>query len=39
MMYGNEWMGGGMWFGGISMLLVGLLVILSIAALIKYLLK
>jgi len=32
-------MGGYMWFGGISMLLIGILVILSIAALIKYLMK
>ena len=38
-MFGSEWMGGGMWFGGIWMLLVGLLVVLSIAALIKYLMK
>ncbi len=36
----NGWMdGGGMWFGGIWMLLIGLLVVLSIAALIKYLMK
>ncbi len=33
-------MGSGyMWFGGISMLLIAILVILSIAALIKYLMK
>ncbi len=36
---GAEWMGGGMWFGGIWMVLIGALVILSIAALVKYLLK
>jgi hypothetical protein len=36
----NGWMeGGGMWFGGVGMLLIGILVILSIAALIKYLMK
>lgn len=36
----NGWMdGSGMWFGGFWMLLIGLLVILSIAALIKYLMK
>lgn len=29
----------GMWFGGIWMLLIGALVVLSIAALIKYLMK
>lgn len=29
----------GMWFGGIWMLLIGVLVVLSIAALIKYLMK
>ena len=39
MMNGSEWMGGGMWFGGIGMLLIGALVILTIAALIKYLMK
>ena len=37
---GAEFMGGGaMWFGGIWMVLVGALVILSIAALIKYLMN
>ena len=38
---GSEGMmnGYGMWFGGFGMLLVGVLVILTIAALIKYLLK
>jgi hypothetical protein len=36
----NGWMdGNGMWFGGVGMLLIGILVILSIAALIKYLMK
>ena len=41
MMNGSEYMQGGgyMWFGGISMLLITVLVILSIAALIKYLMK
>ena len=39
MMYDGGFMGGGMWFGGISMILIGVLVILSIAALIKYLMK
>ncbi len=40
MMFGSEWMGGGgMWLGGIWMVLVGLLVVLSIAALVKYLMK
>ncbi len=34
-----EMSGGFMWLGGISMLLIGVLVILSIAALIKYLMK
>ena len=32
-------MGGGMWFGGFWMIVLGLLVILAIAALIKYLQK
>ncbi len=31
--------GSGMWFGGFGMLLLGVMVILAIAALIKYLLK
>lgn len=31
--------GGGMWFGGFGMLLVTVLVILAIAALVKYLMK
>jgi hypothetical protein len=40
MMNGYGWMdGGGMWFGGIGMLLIGALVIFSVAALIKYLMK
>ena len=39
MMNGSGWMDGGMWFGGFGMLLIGALVILSIAALIKYLMK
>ena len=40
MMYASGFMGsGGMWFGGIFMLLITILIILSIAALIKYLMK
>ena len=39
MMNSSDWMGSGMGFGGIGMLLIGLLVVLSIAALIKYLMK
>ena len=40
MMNSGEFMSGGsMWFGGISMLLIAVLVILSIAALVKYLMK
>jgi hypothetical protein len=31
--------GSGMWFGGVWMLLIGLLVILAVAALAKYLMK
>lgn len=31
--------GGGMWFGGTGMVLLALLVILAIAALVKYLMK
>lgn len=31
--------GGGMWFGGLGMLLIGVLVVLAIAALVKYLLR
>ncbi len=40
-MMGSENMmdGTGMWFGGFGMLLIGFLVVLAIAALIKYLLK
>jgi len=37
--YGEMMSGSGMWFGGISMVLVLALVILSIAALVKYLMK
>lgn len=29
----------GMWFGGIGMLLIGVIVVLAIAALVKYLMK
>jgi len=37
---GAEWMGGGaMWFGGFWMILLLALGVLSIAALIKYLMK
>lgn len=32
-------MGGGMWFGGIGMLLLAAITILAIAALVKYLSK
>ncbi len=40
MMYDGSFMGsGGMWFGGIFMLLITVLIVLSIAALIKYLMK
>ncbi len=37
--YGEMISGTGMWFGGISMALILVLIILSIAALVKYLLK
>lgn len=37
MMNNGMMAGNGMWIGGIGMLLIGVLVLLSIAALIKYL--
>lgn len=39
-MIGDSMMtGNGMWFGGVGMLLIAVLVVLSIAALVKYLMK